>query len=55
MKHLEELVVTTEPVMPHTSSTGDYRHTATSRLITEAEHLDGPGTQLFDGGQENQR
>ena len=34
---LEDLVVTTVPVMPHTSSTGDYRPVVKS--VTEAEHL----------------
>ena len=39
IKHLEELVATTEPVIPPTPRMGDHQLIATSKSITEADHL----------------
>ena len=44
MEHLEDLVVTTEPEIPHTSGMGD--HQPAVRSITEAEHLSRRLSQL---------
>ena len=46
MEHLEDLVVTAEPVIHHTSDMGD--HQPGIRLITEAEHLSRRLSQVHD-------
>ena len=48
MECLEEQIVMTKPVIPHTSSMGDYRPVATSRVITEAEHFNRWMDQVHD-------
>ena len=45
-EHLEDLVMTTEPVMPHASDMGDHRPAV--RSITEAEHLSRRLSQVHD-------
>ena len=46
LEHLEDLVVTTEPVMPHASDKGDGRPEV--RLVTEVEHLSQRFSQVHD-------